>query len=172
MALTLLACGSGSGHTKSTVGGGAGQGVATATQAKTATAKIGQTVTLTSEGLGDKAVVSVGLSNAKQYAKEPGEFGSKPDHGVYLVIDVAVVCKQGTYFASPANFKFVAKDGTASDVAFAEFKPTLDTINLSVGQKTSGKIVFDVSKAAIAGGRIQIDGTGFDFDQPAAYWTL
>jgi hypothetical protein len=29
-----------------------------------------------------------------------------------------------------------------------------------------------VPKAALVGGRIQIDGIGFDYDKPAAYWAL
>lgn len=170
-----LACGAGSGDTSSTVSGGEGKGtgVEAAPEPTTAIGKIGQTITLSSELLGDKTVVDVTVANAKQYAKEPGEFGSKPEKGVFLVLDVTVACKQGTYHANPFNFKFVAKDGTVSEGAFTTgFKPELHATDLSGGQKTAGKIVFDVPKAAIAGGRVQIDGVGLDVDKPAAYWAL
>jgi methionine-rich copper-binding protein CopC len=170
---TMLACGAGSGDTKSTVAGGDSQSVAAAPEPSTAVGKIGQTITLSSELLGDKTVVDVTVANAKQYAKEPGEFGSKPEKGVFLVLDVTVVCKQGTYHANPFNFKFVAKDGTVFEGAFTiGFKPELHATDLAAGQKTTGKIVFDVSKAALTGGRVQIDGVGLDANKPAAYWTL
>lgn len=171
-AVTALACGGGSG-TKSSVSGGHGTGVKTAAPEKATTAKVGQTVTLTSNDLGDKTVVEVTVANAKQYSKEPGDFGSKPEHGVFLVLNVTALCKEGTYSPNPLNFKFVAKDGAVSEGAFSgAFNPQLEATDLAAGQKASGKIVFDVSKASMTGGRIQIDGVGLDFDQPAAYWTL
>ena len=169
-----LACSSGSGGTSSSVGGGNAQAVKTATPEKTSTtATVGQTVTLTRDSLGQKTTVEVTVANATQYAKEPGDYGSKPEHGVFVVLDVTVVCKEGTYSANPFNFKLVAKDGTVSEGAFtAGFKPALHVTELAAGQKVAGKIAFDVPKAALAGGRIQIDGIGFDYDKPAAYWAL
>ena len=66
-----------------------------------------------------------------------------------------------------------ARHRKVSDVAFtAGFKPALHVTELAAGQKVAGKIAFDVPKAALAGGRIQIDGIGFDYDKPAAYWAL
>lgn len=172
-AATMLACGAGSGDTSSTVSGGDGKSAEAAPQATTAVGKVGQTITLNSEFLGDKTVVEVTVGGAKQHTKEPGAYGSKPEHGVFLVLDVTAVCKQGKYHANPFNFKFVAKDGTVTEQALAiGFKPELHGTDLAAGQKTAGKIVFDVSKAALAGGRIQIDGVGLDSDTPAAYWAL
>jgi hypothetical protein len=173
-AATMLACGTGSGDTSSSVTGGDGTSIEAADpKPTTAVGKLGQTITLTSEFLGDKTIVEITVANAKQHTKEPGSFGSKPDKGVFLVLDVTAVSKQGTYHANPYNFKFVAKDGTVSDTAFAiAFKPSLDAIDLATGQKTTGKIVFDVSKASLNGARIQIDGVGLDANTPAAYWSL
>jgi Domain of unknown function (DUF4352) len=167
-----IACGSG--DTDTSVKGGAGEQVQSAPAEKaTATAKVGQTVTLTNKLLDEKTAIDVTVAKPKQYAKEPGEFGSKPEKGVFLVLDVTVVSKEGTYGANPFNFKFVAKDGTASEIAIAvAFKPQLDATDLSAGQKVAGKIVFDVPKSALTGGRVQIDGVGLDYDKPAAYWTL
>jgi len=170
-AAIAIACGSSG--TKSSVSGGSGTGVTTAAAQKATTAKVGQTVTLSSDVLDDKTVIAVTVANAKQYSKEPGEFGSKPEHGVFLVLNVTVVCKEGTYSANPFNFKFVAKDGTVSEGAITGgFDPQMDLTDLAAGQKVAGKIVFDVPKAAVTSGRIQIDGISLDFDKPAAYWTL
>jgi hypothetical protein len=167
-----IACGSSSG-TDSSVSGGKGQKVESAASEKTTTtAKVGQTVTLSNTLFDNKTVIQVTLANPKQYIKEPGEFGGKPEKGIYLVLDATVVCKEGTYDANPFNFKFVAKDGTASEVTYAEFKPALNATSLSAGQKVSGKIVFDIPKTAVSGGRVQIDGVGLDYDKPAAYWAL
>jgi hypothetical protein len=176
LAALVIACSSGTG-TKSEVstdgGGGGDQPAATATDQapKTTTAKIGEKVTLTHELLGDKTVVDVTVANPKQYTKD-GDF-LKPEHGIFLVFDVTVVCQEGTYHANPYNFKFVGGDGTASDGALTiSFKPSLGAVDLNKGQKTSGKISFDVSKDSLNGGKVQIDGMGFDYDEPAAYWAL
>lgn len=172
LAAFALACSSGGGTTSS-VTGGDGQAVETAAQAKATTAKVGQKITLSNDGLGDKTAVDITVANPKQYAKEPGDFGSKPEHGVFLVLDVTVVCTEGTYSANPFNFTFVAKDGTVSEGAFTvNFKPSLNATDLSTGQKVAGKIAFDLPKAALKDGRVQIKGIGLDFDKPAAYWAL
>ena len=173
-ALAALTIACSTGDTSSSVTGGDAQDVATAESGAktTAKAKLGQTVTLTNDSLGDKTVVDVTVANAKQYAKEPGDFGSEPENGTFLVLDVTAVCKGGSYHVNPFNFKFVAKDGTVTEGAFVSFKPDLRATDLSKGQKAAGKIAFDVPKAAIKGGKIQIDGVGFDFDKPAAFWTL
>src|SRR5262245_58711027 len=94
-AATMLACGSGAGDTSSSVSGGQGTTVEPAAEPTTAVGKIGQTITLASEPLGDKTAVEVTVANAKQYTKEPGSFGSKPEKGVFLVLEVTVVCKEG-----------------------------------------------------------------------------
>jgi hypothetical protein len=167
-----LACGAGGG-TSSSVGGDGQAGPSAAPEKTTTTATVGQTVTLARDLLGDKTTVDVTVANATQFTREPGDYGSKPEHGVFLVLDVTVVCKAGTYGANPFNFKFVAKDGTVSEGALTvSFKPALNLTDLSAGQKVAGKIVFDVPKAALAGGRVQIDGIGLDYDKPAAYWAL
>ncbi|GAA1414285.1 DUF4352 domain-containing protein [Catellatospora coxensis] len=171
--LTMLACGAGAGDTSSAVSGSEGTNVEAAPEPTTAIGKVGQTITLTSELLGDKTVVEVAVTGPKQHTKEPGSFGSKPEKGIFLALDVTVVCKQGTYHANPFNFKFVAVDGTVFEQAFTiGFKPELHAVDLATGQKTAGKIVFDVPKAAISGGRVQIDGIGLDSNKPAAYWAL
>lgn len=162
-----IACGSGSGDTQGSVDG-------TAAPAEgPVTAAIGQTITLTSTFLDQTDAVEVTLSDPEQHESEPGDFGSDAENGVFLVLSVTVVCTEGAYSANPFNFKFVAADGTVYEQAFAiGFDPGLNATELAKGQRTSGKIVFDVPVAALTGGKVQIDGIGTDFDKPGAYWAL
>jgi hypothetical protein len=167
LAALAIACGSGNGKTGASTGDNpspAGTGPVTA--------KIGEKVSLTSTFLDDTDTVEITVANPKQYTKEPGEFGSRSEKGIFLVLTVTITCTEGTYSANPFNFKFVAADGTAYEGAIAVFKPALDAVDLSKGQKTSGTIVFDVPKAAVKGGKVQVDGIGTDYNEPAAYWAL
>lgn len=176
LAVFAIACGAGSGETDSSVGGDPqGDGVATGDQAQgPVTATMGQTVTLTNTLFDSTDAVEITLADPQQHAEDPDAFGfGAPQNGVYLVVNVTVVCTQGTYFASSFNFKFVAADGTVYDTALVlGFEPHLQTIDLSEGQRTAGSIAFDVPAAALAGARIQVDGIGLDMTEPAAYWAL
>ncbi|MBX6751588.1 MAG: DUF4352 domain-containing protein [Micromonosporaceae bacterium] len=169
LAVFAIACGAGSGKTESSVGGEP-QGDGVSTPQGPATAALGQTVTLTNEFLNDKTSVDVTLSDAQQHTTD--SLGLSPDNGVFLVVQVTVVCNEGTYHANPFNFKFVGPDGTVYEHAFASFDGHLNATDLNAGQRVAGNIVFDVPPAAIEGGKIQMDGIGLDFDEAAAYWTL
>jgi hypothetical protein len=172
LAVFAIACGAT--KTDSTVSGDGQNGSANAGQGPAgdqgpATAAIGQTVTLSNSSTS----VQITLSDAKQYTTNPHSSFDKPQKGVYVVVNATIVCAKGTYMANMFNFKFVGGDGTAYSPTIAiGFDPTLDSVTLNAGQKAAGNIIFDVSKAAVAGGKIQVDGIGLDFDQPAAYWTL
>jgi hypothetical protein len=176
LAVFAIACGVDSGDTDSSVGGDPqGGDIATDDQiGGPVTAAIGQTVTLTNTLFDSTDAVEITLADAQQHAEDPGAYGfGAPDNGVYLVVNVTVVCTQGTYFASSFNFTFVAADGTVYDTALVlGFEPQLQTIDLSSGQRTAGSIAFDVPPAALTGGRIQVDGIGLDSTEPAAYWAL
>jgi hypothetical protein len=124
----------------------------------------------------NETFVKVTVANPATFTKEPIEFGSPPENGLYLVLDVTVEVSpqsEGTYFAGPDEFKFVAADGTAADTAFAMgFDPELPTMDLSAGQRAAGKIVFDINPAQQAGGKVQINDTGENEGEPFAYWRL
>ncbi len=175
LAALAIACGAGSGDTESSVDGDPqGDGVATSEAPQgPATAAMGQTVTLTNTFLNDTDAVEVTLANPQQFTEAPGSSFFTPSNGIYLVIDVTVVCTQGTYTSNPAAFKLVAADGTVYDWDLGVgFDGTLSFTELNAGQRTTGKIVFDVPEAALAGAKIQLDGIGLDFDEAAAFWTL
>lgn len=175
LAVFAIACGVGSGKTESSVGGEPQDGApaqdgAGANGDGPVTAAVGQTVTLTNTFLNDTTTVEVTLANPQQVTD--ADFIG-PKNGMYYVVNVTIVCTSGTYTANPGAFKFVAADGTVYDWTITgRFDPTLSFTELNAGQRTSGNIVFDVPPAAIEGGKIQMDGIGLDFDEPAAYWTL
>src|SRR5690606_34108587 len=79
LAALAIACGVGSGETESTVDGQP-QGDGVETPQGPATAALGQTVTLSSEFLGDNTAVEVTLSDAQQHATDT--LGLSPDNGV------------------------------------------------------------------------------------------
>ena len=172
LAVFGIACGAGTGETDSSVGGDP-QSTGDQTGGPV-TAAIGQTVTLTNTLFDSTDAVEITLADPQQHTEDPGAggFGS-PSNGVYLVVNVTVVCTQGTYFASPFNFTFVAADGSAYDPALVlGFEPHLQTINLNAGQRTAGTVAFDVPPAALTGAKIQVDGIGLDIAEAAAYWAL
>jgi Domain of unknown function (DUF4352) len=170
LALGAIACAGG--NSDGTSGDKAqvqGQPSTSASAAGPATAKVGQTVELTGGWFSDDTSVTVTLSNVKTQAKDG--YGDKPDHGdLFLIVDVTEVCTKGNYFSTTANFKFVAKDGQASDASsMLGMKGELRSVDLAAGQKNSGKVVFEVPKD-YALGKIQLEGvTG---DGPAAFWTF
>jgi len=161
-----IACGST--KTGSSVSGDGQTGAANGAQGP-ATAAMGQTITLSNSSTS----VDITLANAQQYTNNPNNSFDQPQKGLYVVVSATIVCTKGTYDANEFNFKFVGGDGTAYDPGIAiGFDPTLNSVTLNEGQKAVGNIVFDVSQAAAAGGKVQVDGIGLDFDQPAGYWTL
>jgi hypothetical protein len=173
-----IACGVGSGQTSSSAGGdSAGPDVVPVTDGGGAPAEegpvtvaLGQTVTLTNTFLGNTTKLEVTLDDPRQ---DPGGQFLGPQHGLYYAVRVTIVCAEGSYTANPGGFKFVAADGTVFDWTISgAFEPTLSFTELNAGQRVSGYVVFDVAPGALDGGKIQMDGIGLDFDEPAAYWTL
>lgn len=140
------------------------------------TLAMGEPLPFTLTDFDNKTFVNVTVANPATFAKEPVEFGSTPENGLYLVLEVTVEVSpqsEGTYFAGPDEFRFVAADGTAADTAFAMgFDPELPTIELSAGQRAAGKIVFDINPAQQAGGKVQINDSGENYGEPFAYWRL
>jgi hypothetical protein len=166
LAAFAIACGSAT--TGSSVTGNGQTGTANGNQGP-ATAAIGQTITLTDSSTS----VTITLANAKQYTSNPNNSFDQPQNGVYVVVNATIVCTKGTYDVNPVNFKFVGGDGSAYDPGIAVgFDPMLNLVTLNPGQKSVGNIVFDVTQAAVSGAKIQVDGIGLDYNQPAAYWTL
>lgn len=169
VALTLIACGGGDGGTKATPGGTPAPGVSAAAATAT-TVKLGQSLNLTSTLLGGTTRVTITVSEAKTRDKD--EYGSRPEHGKFLTVKVAIVVTEGTYLANGFSFKVVAADGNVYENALTSIGVRLRSTELAAGQKSSGTVTFDVPASALKGGKIQVAGIGLDASEPAGYWKL
>lgn len=125
---------------------------------------------------GNETAVEVVVGNPITADREPVEYGMEPTRGLFLVLDVnvRVTGGDGTYSASPYEFKFVAGDGTVSETTFVgpAFGPELPYSDLSAGQQIAGSIGFDIAPGQEVGGRIQINDSGENYGEPFAYWAL
>lgn len=158
--ITLLACGSG-GSGDSNTGTGPQQNTTVETKA------VKQTLTMKDSG----SEVSVLLQAVDTKAVSDNKF-SQPKRGQFVAITVEITAAKGSNDVGPSNFRFVGADG---NVSLAEFlvvgiEPGLDaSTTIQEGQKKSGKVVFDVDPAKIAGGKIQLSTDG---GNPVGYWTF
>jgi hypothetical protein len=67
----------------------------------------------------------------------------------------------------------VGRDGSVYEVVWAtEFGRTLGYVELSAGQKASGKLIFDIPPDKLVGGKVQLVDTYEDYFKPVAFWTL
>jgi hypothetical protein len=141
------------------------------------TLPIGQTLDMVvTDFEGGETFVNVTVANPATFTEEPVDYGSTPQNGLYLVVDVTVAVtagSEGTYPVSETDFKFVAADGSVAETTFAMgFDPMLQYTELAAGQRASGTIVFDINPAQQAGAKIQITDMGDDYGEPFAYWAL
>lgn len=106
--------------------------------------KVGATVEL-EQGTGR---FTVKLVSAKWVTKGGGDKGATPTSGNYLVLDVLLTATDGTVTSDWRDF-------SASDAAGAEhqpvpttsgYEPYLSSKALAAGEKTRGRVVFDLAK--------------------------
>lgn len=131
------------------------------------TLTVGKSMKVESDG----ATATVTLVSAKSYDQDqtPG-FPQEPQNGVFEVISVKAVSTKGQFPVNPFYFKLVGPSGQAYETTPATFDPQLNAVNLNAGQNTSGNVVFDVPKSAIAkGAKIEISDA---LDNPYGYWKL
>jgi len=97
------------------------------------------------DGVG--GVAQVFVSRVQTATVEPGELGSTPSRGLYVVFYVKAVGAQGSMDVSPYDFYQVSADGAhVSDTAYAPAWGTeLDTATLQPGENITGVLVYDVS---------------------------
>jgi hypothetical protein len=133
------------------------------------TAKMGQSITVdaTVFGTGDQ-VLTYTVANGRAL-RAPNTF-EKPDHGQFYGVNLTVVVKAGNQFACSQDISFVAKDGTVYEPAITSHSGQFECVELHTGQRKAGLVVFDIPKAALNGGKIQIKA--FWDDQPYGYWAL
>lgn len=170
-----IACGAGTstrsgGVQSDTAAGSAAPGEsAAAEQTGPATVKIGEPLTLTEDVFGSKTVAVITLSNFKTGYKSGNQF-DKSQKGQYVIADIAVAVTAGKFSISSGDFKLVAADGTAYDPTYVSTVPMFMASDLTPGQKSSGKIAFDIAKGAEKGAKVALKNLLAEGD--AGYWTL
>lgn len=170
--VTVLACGTGT--TTTTGGDGGAPGVSVAPTAAAKVYKLNEAVNIKEDFLGDVTEYVVTIKSAKAFAKEPGTYGDKPKNGEFLVLDVLVQVKVAgdTTYVSDSDFKFVGADGTLYANAYQMgFGDTLSASELRAGQKSSGKVLFDLPKGAWKTGKVQF-AASFMAADATCFWTL
>jgi hypothetical protein len=125
------------------------------------TLSISQSSNGTEEGTADITVTKIATAN-----REPVDYGSKPDHGWYVVVSVKAVATSGSLDINTFNFYlrssngFHTEDATYSDAWGAP----LESATLHAGEHSSGTIVFD---APTRHGQIMFGDYGGDV---IGYW--
>jgi hypothetical protein len=133
------------------------------------TAKMGQSITVDATLFGEGDQVLTYTVAKGRTLRAPNSF-EKPDHGQYYGVNLTVVVRAGNQFACGDDISFVAKDGTVYEPAITSHSGQFECVELHTGQRKAGLVVFDIPKAALNGGKIQIKS--FWDDQPYGYWTL
>ena len=115
--------------------------------AQNTTAPVGHALTITGDGGGLAASVTV--VSVKTATAGTGPLAEAPQNGVYVIADVLIEVTGGTYDFNPLYFHFQASDGTTYDGfdgngMTAGFEPMLGSGTLAAGQRTRGVVVFDV----------------------------
>lgn len=162
-AATAIACGAGG--TTTTGSGGSGAAVSAAPAPSPKVYRLGETVTVKEEFLDNVSEYTLVVKDAKTFTKEPGSFGSKPSKGEFVVLTVAVNVTRtdDTVFVMDSDFKFIGADGTAYTTTFQMgFGDGLSAAELRGGQKSAGKLVFDLPKGAWKTGKLQYAASFLD----------
>jgi hypothetical protein len=161
-----VACGTGTTSKAGSSDGGAK--TTTEEQTQAATAAVGSPITLNSSLLGSKSQVVITIKSVKITPNGANDFDAPK--GEYVLADIVIECKSGTYHANPFNFALVGADGTKVNPAMTLFNPALNAIDLNGGQKASGLVAFDVPKGTGKTSKIVVsDPVG---NKDAATWTM
>lgn len=173
LAATLIACGSGDPKSSPADSAGSGAPAAAKTTGKSGptTVAAGAAVNITTSG-GDQLTVTVGAPQAKVPSGNQFITSKK---GQFFVVTATVEFKTGkdTYYANTGDFKLITADGTVCEAEFVStIEPSFESTQLNAGQKTTGKVVFDVPATVAVGSGAKIQFEGSWDGKAAAYWTL
>ncbi len=67
-----------------------------------------------------------------------------PDNGEYVSVKVEITCDAGKYNVNPLAFQLVTADGIAHEVTYSAIEDELDAAELTTGEKTVGRVAFDI----------------------------
>jgi hypothetical protein len=105
------------------------------------------------------------------------DFDRAPENGVFLLVHVAVRAKKGKVYACGCDFTLVDAGGKVYTWSLGDFagKPSFSSPDLVAGQHADGWIVFDVSRSALTGGRVEVRPSvhfGYKHDHLYGSWRL
>lgn len=128
---------------------------------------VGQAATVTIDGSEAGTLTVTKVSTA---AVEPGEFGSSPERGMFLVVHLSAAGTGVPFDVNPFEFSVTGSDRTHyEDATYSSaWGPEFSDTTLNTGEHTKGTLVFDVSNTAKHGKVIyapNYDGV------PLATWT-
>ena len=173
--MVLAGCATGGPRSPDTAG--KAEGSATASPSATVSAKaaagprtvpVGQTLTVLTSL--DSSSADITLSGTKTTGKL-GEYDVS-EKGEYLLVDVTVVGRKGSFSASPSYFRFLTADGTVYEAEITVAQQWQGVDSLQPGQKAGGKMAFDIPKGAAKGGRFELLDLTLKGTSPAAFWTV
>ncbi len=100
---------------------------------------------------------------------EPGEFGSKPDHGLFVVVRVLATGESGAVDFNPLDFYLSTSEGDHyEDPTYSDaWGPDFSSGTVHGGERLRGTIVYDVSKTARTGAVYYSPNRD---EQPLATW--
>lgn len=100
------------------------------------------------------------------------EWGDKAKRGQYLLVHFKVSVTEGSTFICSCALQFVDSAGKVYDPGYSSFKKReeLEATEVAAGQNVEGWVAFDVPKAALKGGRIQLKAD--TFSDKYGYWAL
>lgn len=169
-AALLAACGSGGNDDTTINPGAAGPAETQATTPAPATAKVGGTLAVKTNGVHAEWT----LNQAE--TRTADQFGAQaPNNGTYLLVKVTVKVRQGTEaFVCSCDLAVISAKGKVHEPTFATFdnRPDLTTATVAAGQNTDGWVTFAVTAADLKGARLQLKQSSFIEGATFGYWTL
>lgn len=108
---------------------------------------VGQTATITIDG---SAAGTLTVTKVSTAVVEPGEFGSSPDRGLFLIVHLGAVGTGVPFDVNAFEFSVTGSDGTHyEDATFSgAWGPEFSGTTLNSGEHSNGTLVFDVSRTA------------------------
>lgn len=145
VALVGLACSSGSGNDE------ASAAVEASEETQNAAAPLGEPI--------DNGDVIITVDNLVFGVESDTGFESK--NGSFAVVEVSIEVTADKYIVAATSWQLTAEDGTTytAEAIVPGIEGVLEFQQLSSGQKTSGKVVFDVDESVFDDGEVTVTHT-------------
>jgi hypothetical protein len=130
---------------------------------------VGSTVDI---AVDDEPAGTITVSKVQTATREPGEFGSEPEHDRFLIVHVRVEGIGEPFDINPLDFYIRGKDGshTEDPTYSSAWGASLESGTLHKGEHLAGTLVYDISNAARHGQVVYSPNT-FSGGDPVYEWT-